>query len=117
LVAGAGVDLQGVRDVLVLRLKCGMHMSEINRVSSGQGVIKPVKGHRPIAGTIRFVHKSGRSHTVSLDAQALAAVIPRDIILAPKPCEPANLRALVVQLLRGEPPELGQGLGPKLRTG
>lgn len=66
-------DLQGVRDVLVMRAKFGMHQSEIDRLSSGNGIIKPVKGHGEIAGTIKFKHKSGDDHLVSVDVQGLAA--------------------------------------------
>ena len=66
-------DLQGVRDVLVLRAKFGMHHSEICRLSSGKGIIKPTPGQGEIAGTIRFTHKSTREHLLSVDAQGLAA--------------------------------------------
>ncbi len=66
-------DVQGVRDVLVLRCKLGMHMSEVNRLTSGKAIIKPVSGHGEIRGTLRFTHKRGNDHVVSLDAQGLAA--------------------------------------------
>lgn len=65
--------LQGVRDVLVMRAKFGMHQSEIDRLSSGAAILKPLKGQGEIAGTVRFTHKSGQDHTLSLDAQGFAA--------------------------------------------
>lgn len=66
-------DAQGMRDMLLMRALFGMHASEIDRLASGQGIIKPLKGQGEIAGTIRFPHKSGRDHTVSVDARGLAA--------------------------------------------
>jgi len=70
--SGTG-DAQLARDALVLHAKCGLHDTEIERLARGQGEVKAVHGHGEIAGTIRFVHKSGRIHLQSVDAQALSA--------------------------------------------
>ena len=70
---GRKVEVQCVRDVLVLHAKCGMHATEIERLARGLGEVKPIEGQGEIAGTIKFVHKSGRVHIQSVDAQALAA--------------------------------------------
>jgi integrase len=70
---GRKVDVQPVRDVLVLHAKCGMHATEIARLARGEGEVKPVDDQGEIAGTFKFVHKSGRVHIQSVDAQALAA--------------------------------------------
>ncbi|RKH08466.1 site-specific integrase [Corallococcus sp. CA047B] len=64
---------QGARDVLLLHAKLGLHESEVQRIAAGEGKITLVPGHPVISGTVKFVHKSGRVHTLSLDAQALAA--------------------------------------------
>jgi len=64
---------QGSRDVLLLHAKLGLHESEVQRIAAGDGRIALVPGHPVISGTVKFVHKSGRVHTLSLDAQALAA--------------------------------------------
>ncbi len=64
---------QSVRDVLVLLAKAGMHATEVDRIARGEGEVTPAIEKGEIAGTVRFVHKSGRVHTQSLDAQALAA--------------------------------------------
>jgi CheY-like chemotaxis protein len=66
---------------------------------------------------IAFVHEVLARHShvrVVLHTGSVLKTIPTNIILAPKPCEPAMLRALVVQLLRGESV---QDDGPELRTG
>lgn len=68
------VDVQCVRDVVVLHAKCGLHATEIDRLARGEGEIKPLTGHGAIAGTLKVVHKSGRVHIQSLDAQTLAAL-------------------------------------------
>ena len=70
---GRKVDVQCVRDVLVLHAKCDMHATEIDRLARGLGEVKPVEGQGEIAGTIKLVHKSGRVHIQSVDAQTLAA--------------------------------------------
>src|SRR6202158_3171126 len=64
---------QSVRDVVVLLAKAGMHATEVDRIARGEGEVTPVSGDGEIAAALRFVHKSGRVHTQSLDAQALAA--------------------------------------------
>ncbi len=60
------VDVQCVRDVLALHAKCGMHATEIERLARGLGEVKAVEGQGEIAGTIKFVHKSGRVHNQSV---------------------------------------------------
>jgi integrase len=50
-----------------------MHKSEISRLASGKGELRSVNDPSGIAGTARFVHKHGRVHMLSLDAQAFAA--------------------------------------------
>ncbi len=67
------INDQGSRDVLLLHAKLGLHESEVQRIAAGEGKISLVPGHPVITGTVKFVHKSGRVHTLSLDAQALAA--------------------------------------------
>lgn len=69
----AGVDEQSVRDVLCLHAKLGMHDSEVRRIVTGECEFAAVDGHKLVKGTIRFKHKSGRVHTVSCDAQTMAA--------------------------------------------
>jgi len=64
---------QGARNVLLLHAKLGLHESEVQRIPAGDGRIALVPGNPVISGTVKFVHKSGRVHTLSLDAQALAA--------------------------------------------
>lgn len=66
-------DAQGVRDVLVLRAKYGMHGTEIDRLATGMGQLEPVKAQKQIAGTLKFQHKTGRVHVLSVDAQGFAA--------------------------------------------
>jgi integrase len=67
------VDLQPIRDVFVLRAKCGMHGTEIERLARGEGAIRVLEDEGEIAGTLVFPHKKGGEHVVSIDAQALAA--------------------------------------------
>jgi integrase len=69
----AAIGAQDVRDVLCLRAKSGMHETEVERLAAGQGALVRVKDGGEIAGTATFVHKSGRVHIQSLDAQAFAA--------------------------------------------
>ncbi|WP_257455632.1 tyrosine-type recombinase/integrase [Archangium lipolyticum] len=69
----AAVNSQVVRDVLCLRAKTGMHNSEIERLASGKGELRVINDPSGIAGTARFLHKNGRVHIISLDAQGLAA--------------------------------------------
>lgn len=63
---------------------------------------------------IRKVLDRHQSVRVVLHTGSSLQAIPLDIVLAPKPCAAATLRALVVQLLRGEP---GGDLNSRLRTG
>ncbi len=67
------VDVQSVRDVLVLRALCGMHHSEIERLAAGERKVRRLTGHGEIAGVITFLHKKGLPHPQSLGAQAMAA--------------------------------------------
>lgn len=67
------VDLQPIRDVFVIRAKCGMHGTEIERLARGEGTIRVIQNEGEIAGTLVFPHKRGGEHVVSVDAQALAA--------------------------------------------
>ncbi|WNG37881.1 hypothetical protein F0U61_32515 [Archangium violaceum] len=69
----ASVSLQLVRDVFVLRAKCGMHGAEIERLARGEGSIRVLEDEGEIAATLIFKHKRGGEHVVSVDAQALAA--------------------------------------------
>jgi integrase len=66
-------DAQGVRDVLVLRAKYGMHGTEIDRIATGGGQLDAVKAQKQIAGTLKFQHKTGRVHVLSVDRQGFAA--------------------------------------------
>ena len=68
------VDVQSVRDVLLLHCKTGMHGTEIERLARGEGTLRDVEGQGEIAGTITFVHKTGNVHVQSIDAQTVAAV-------------------------------------------
>lgn len=72
---GRVTEVQCVRDVLLLHAKCGMHGTEIDRLARGEGKVKLLQGQGAIAGTITFIHKSGRVHVQSVDAQALAAAM------------------------------------------
>jgi integrase len=67
------VDLQPIRDMFILRAKCGMHGTEIERLARGEGSIRVLEDEGEIAGTLVFPHKRGGEHVVSVDAQALAA--------------------------------------------
>jgi integrase len=80
---------QDVRDVLRLRACTGMHHTEIERLAAGAGALRRVDDPSGIAGTIRFVHKSGNEHILSLDPEAFAAAerlatgkVPRDHTVA-----------------------------------
>lgn len=69
------IHVQAVRDVLCLHAKTGMHGTEIERLARGEGKITVLDRARygEIAATIRFTHKTGRQHTLSIDTQAFAA--------------------------------------------
>lgn len=69
----AVLDTQPARDLMLLRLKAGMHGSEVERIAAGECVVREVPDAE-IAGTVTFVHKGRHEHAVSLDAQMLAAV-------------------------------------------
>ncbi|QDE69474.1 hypothetical protein BHS09_22210 [Myxococcus xanthus] len=69
----AAIESQAVRDVLCLRAKTGMHDSEIARIASGAGELREVDDPCGIKGTVKFRHKNGKVHIVSLDAQGFAA--------------------------------------------
>jgi len=69
----AVLPTQPVRDVLRLQSATGMHCSEVERLAKGQGTVRDLKGAGDIAGTITFVHKTGRRKIISLGAAALAA--------------------------------------------
>jgi len=70
----AAVWRQDVRDVLRLRACTGMHHTEIERIAADGGEVRRVEDASGIAGTVRFVHKSGNEHILSVDAASLAAV-------------------------------------------
>ncbi|WNG28424.1 hypothetical protein F0U62_33790 [Cystobacter fuscus] len=101
---------QGSRDVLLLHAKLGLHESEVQRIAAREGKISLVPGHPIIAGTVKFVHKSGRVHTLSLDTQALAAAQRLQAHGAPTPdqvrhrlrvsCESRGLPRVLVGELR-----------------
>jgi integrase len=101
---------QGSRDVLLLHAKLGLHESEVQRIAAREGKISVVQGHPIIAGTVKFVHKSGRVHTLSLDSQALAAAQRLQAHGAPTPdqvrhrlrvaCESSGLPRVLVGELR-----------------
>lgn len=70
---GMKTDVQAVRDLVVLHAKTGMHRSEIERIARGECQMEVLNNHPEIRGVVRFIHKSGRVHTQSLDGQTLAA--------------------------------------------
>ena len=69
----APLGSQAIRDVLCLQAKSEMHGTEVDRLASGDGKIVVLKDQGEIAGTVTVKNKTGKSFTVSLDAQALAA--------------------------------------------
>jgi hypothetical protein len=68
-----GWDDAETGDILAKRLhaKCGMHGTEIDRLACGEGWVKVLQGQGAITSTITFIHKSGRVHVQSVDAQRL----------------------------------------------
>lgn len=65
---------QVARDTICLRVKTGMHDTEIDRVARGGGELRRIDDPSGIAGTVVFAHlKKGKMHVVSLDAQGFAA--------------------------------------------
>ncbi len=71
----ARIPTAPVRDALRVRAATGMHFSEIVRVAQGQAKIVRLKDQGEIAATVRFDHKRGNAHTVSVDAPTLAAIL------------------------------------------
>jgi integrase len=67
------LEPQVARDVFLMRAKTGMHDTEIDRLARGQGILRPVVDPE-IAAVIAFPHlKKGKAHSISVDAQTLAA--------------------------------------------
>ncbi|MGO9828519.1 MAG: hypothetical protein ACLPJH_00135 [Myxococcaceae bacterium] len=58
---------QEQRDMFRVLATTGMHISELARLAAGKGVVKAVSGQGAIAGTVKFTHKNGRPHVLSLD--------------------------------------------------
>jgi hypothetical protein len=111
---------QAVRDCMRLQVCYGLHLSEVQRIANGaDAVVTVLEGQGEIAGTVRYRHKSGDPHTVSLDAKALAAVqrlqargrAPTDgcmrLYLA-KACESINVSAMVPGQFRHSLVSIGQ---------
>jgi integrase len=69
----AGLKSQEHRDVFRLQAMTGMHGSEVARIARGEGRLERREGMGEIAGVVTFLHKSGRLHSVSLDARSMAA--------------------------------------------
>lgn len=66
---------QAARDVILLRVKTGIHVTELDRIAKGdRSEIKPLKDQGEIAAWTIFPHKKGKPHAQSLDAQSLAAL-------------------------------------------
>jgi len=68
------VELQCMRDVLVLRAKGKLHGSEIDRMARGEGNVEPVTDHLIIVGVLSYPHKRGETHRQFIDAQMAEAV-------------------------------------------
>jgi integrase len=68
------LDDQVVRDVLKLRINTGMHHAEVARIAAGEVEVKDLDDQGEIAGTIRFIHKSGKVHLISLNQDLLSTV-------------------------------------------
>jgi site-specific recombinase XerD len=66
---------QGVRDVYVLAALHGLHYTEIKRIATaGDTDLRKVE-HTEIAGVVRFLHKNGDVHFLSIGQQALNAAL------------------------------------------
>lgn len=72
---GKKVDVQCVRDAILIHCKTGLHGTELERLAKGEdGDVKVLKGQGEIAATITFLHKKGKMHVQSIDKQTLGAV-------------------------------------------
>lgn len=69
------LHLQHYRDAFRVRVCTGMHVTEIDRMASGDCELVRLEDAGEIEGTVTFVHKSGGSHTLSLDAHTYAACV------------------------------------------
>ena len=113
---GRVTNVQPVRDVLMRHAKCGMHGMEIDRLARGESKVKVLQGQGAIAGTITFVHKSGRVHVQSVDVQALGAALR----LQSRGAAPADwwVRQVVNRAAKStglEPLRMGELRPPQLR--
>lgn len=66
-------DSQVQRDVIRLACTTGLHLTEIERFSTGVGRLVETPGQGLIAGVLWVLHKSGAQHPNSVDAATLAA--------------------------------------------
>lgn len=57
-------DVQAVRDLLVPHAKTGMHRRESEHIARGKCELEVLNNHPEIRGVVRFIHKSGRVHTL-----------------------------------------------------
>ena len=118
-----------IRDVFFLRATTGMHQTELDQIhkarifngplpDKGTG-IRILGGDHQIQGVVQVVHKNGQRHRVSLDKQALEAVlrlqkgVPSRVAVWKKlnPMTPSNLRHSFVTLMgmMGKKVEYGEG--------
>lgn len=67
-------DAQSVRDVVLIRIKTGMHHSEIERIALGEHAIRELHAGSEIAAVVSVIHKSKYGHNQSVDLQTLAAI-------------------------------------------
>ena len=68
------LNSQLARDTFCLRVKTGMHDTEIGRIARGEAVLRRLDDPCGIAGTLAFRHeKADTTHVVSVDAQTFAA--------------------------------------------
>jgi hypothetical protein len=97
---------QAVRDVLVIRIKTGLHGTEIERIAHNgtQGRIEAVEGKEPIAGVFVVIHKNGHKHQLCVDAQTLAA----GLRLQARGRAPAKSTCQGVLASAGHPMRLGE---------
>jgi integrase len=52
----------------------GLHVSEIERIAAGEGLVEPVEDGGEIAGKVTVRHKSGRTHVQAVGAQCFATL-------------------------------------------